>query len=643
MIKGSALLITLTLLLFHSMGVAGNMEAEIVTKGKTNWRIVNVSDGEVCKFAAGELQRYLKEISGCELPIGSGDGPAIVLGLRTDLSSDDDMLLPDPAVGFDGYALAITSDKIVVGGDNERGVVYGVYDLLERIGCRWFYPQQDPKDVEVVPRLSTVRLEVGKTAIASPIEYRICNASSFFFEVNPSAMKAQLDVAMKARYNGMGWQCDHRTPVGEQYKQMEAGGVIKEIKKRGMILHGPAHSYPHFLPNDLYNEHPEWFGMRNGKRVKQEFAGSQFCLSNPEARQMFIKNAEKFVLESPGLDIFCPLPFDGGQFCECPECSKSTPADLMFVLMNELIERLSVSAPKLLVETYGGYNPKEPPEKVKPHPKLRIIWAHWGRYHGYGYDDARYDLKDNLEKWRKSAPGGFTLCQYYTDNFATPWISAPYAIVIKGDRRYILSSGVKGVYVLHWAKGYWWNHGLNSYMAGRCFYDVSLDPYDLIRDYAVYYFGENAGPLLSAYYTQWATNIDLPYHVRDGTSESDRKLLAEQRRLWINPAVEAVKDDPLLSHRVGKVDKLHRVAEMLAEAHRMREEVAELRKAGDIKGARKLLEKAKAYTDEVLAYMASVADLGEGLIDRNEVSGFITLGVKRWIEEEEKAIGGIAK
>jgi len=180
-------------------------------------------------------------------------------------------------------------------------------------------------------------------------------------------------------------------------------------------------------------------------------------------------------------------------------------------------------------------------------------------------------------------------------------------------------------------------------MAGRCFDDICLDQYDLIRDYAVRYFGENAGPLLSAYYIQWATNIDLLYHVRDGTSESDRKLLAEQRRLWVDPAVEAVKDDPLLSHRVGKVDKLHRVAEMLAEAHRMREEVAEQRKAGDIKGARKLLEKAKAYTDGVLAYMASVAELGEGLIDRNEVSGFITLGVKRWIEEEEKAIEGIAK
>ncbi len=215
--------------------------------------------------------------------------------------------------------------------------------------------------------------------------------------------------------------------------------------------------------------------------------------------------------------------------------------------------------------------------------------------------------------------------------------------MLKGDRRYILNNGIQGIYVLHWAKGYWWNHGLNSYLAGRCFYDVSLDPYDLIRDYAIHYFGNNAGQLLAAYYTQWATNVDLVYHVRDGANESDRKMLAEQRRLWIAPAVEAVKGDPILSHRVGKVEKLHRTAEMLAEAHRIREEIAELLKAGDIAGARKLLQKAKIYTDEVIAYMATIAELNQGLIDRNEVSGFITLGVKGWIKEREKELEEAAK
>lgn len=615
-----------------------SMKTVIVRDGKSTWGIRNTSaESRVCAFAFEELRKYLKIISGCPLSEGSG-GPNIILGLREDLHPADEAGLPRPAEGFDGFTLAITAEKIVIAGENERGLIYGVYDLLERIGCRWFYPQQDPEDTEVVPRMETIELEPVSFSIASPIKYRICNASSFFFEIEPEIMKAQLDAAMKARYNGMGWQCDHRSFVGDQYNEMVETGVLDEMKKRGMLLHGPAHSFPHFLPNDLFDEYPEWFGMREGKRMIQVFGGAQFCWSNHEARKTFIDNAEKFVLDSPGLDIFCTLGFDGGPACACPECAKSTPADLVFLLMNELIERLEKSAPHMIVETSGGYNPvHEPPQGIPAHPKLRVIWAHWGRYHGMGYDDDRYPWKPNLETWRKAVPGRLTLCQYYTDNFATPWISAPYPKVIAGDRRYILETGIDAVYMLMWAKGYWWNHSFNNYMAGVCFYDASRDPWEIIRDYAHHYFGPDAGPLLAQYLAQWVEEIDLPYHVRDGSNESERQMLADQRRKWI-PSVEAVRNDPVLSHRVGKVEKLHRAAERLSSVHVYREKVAALREAGEFGKASELVEEARTCADGVIAFLAELAALDQGLIDRKEVPGFISLGVKGWIEKEEKLI-----
>ena len=618
------------------------MGVVIVKDGRSDWQVVNVTNGcKVCAFAAEELRKYIERTSGCELPVAGkvGDGPAIVLGLRKDLPSDE-ALLPKQAKGYDGYALRIAEKRIIICGDNERGVIYGVYDLLERIGCRWFYPQQDPKDTEVVPRLKTIELEADAVSVASPLRIRICNSSAFFFYVHPDIMKKQLDVAMKARYNGIGWQCDHRTYVGDQYKEMGKIGVIAEMKKRGMLLHGPGHSFPHFLSNDYFDQHPEWFGVRDGKRMKQVFGGAQFCWSNPEARKKFIDNAEKFLLDCPGIDIFYTVGFDGGQACECPECKKSTPGDLIFNLMNELTERLSESAPHVLVETSGFYNPViDPPKNTKAHDKLRVIWAHWGRYHGYGFDDPRYEPISNLESWLRAVPGRLSLCMYYTDNFATPWVSAPYTIVLEGDRRYILDKGIDDIYMLVYPEGYWWNHALNNYMSGRCFYDASLDPHDVLTDYAVRYFGSDAGPLLAAYYGQWAKEIDLCYHVRDGSTSADRVMLSDQRRLWINPAVEAVKGDPVLSHRVGKVEKLHHAAERLTELHRRRERVEQARAAGDFKKASELLEKARTYADkEVIAYLTELADLNQGLIDRNEVPGFMTLGIKGWLDEEQKAI-----
>ena len=117
-----------------------------------------------------------------------------------------------------------------------------------------------------------------------------------------------------------------------------------------------------------------------------------------------------------------------------------------------------------------------------------------------GYDDLRYDRKDNLEKWRRAARGGITICQYYTDNFAEPWVMSPFTVALEGDRRYFRQNRIDSVYLLMWPRGYWWNHGLNAYLAGRCFYDFALNPQDLLRDYARNYFGPEAGPLLADYF-----------------------------------------------------------------------------------------------------------------------------------------------
>lgn len=610
---------------------------------KSEWTITNVSNAStVCRFAVEELQRYLKLISGCDLQIQEkhhGESVFIV-GLRQDVTQDSKQSLPPQAEGFDGYAVSVGERNIVVAGDNERGVVYGVYDLLEKLGCRWFYPMQDPKDREVVPTLDVVAFEPGAWSVASPIPIRLCNATSFFFEIVPEIMRTQLDVAMKSRYNGMAWQCDHRSYVGDQYREMDQAGIIDEIKKRGMLFHGPAHSFQHFLRDDDYfDDHPEWFGMRDGKRVHQVFGGSQFCWSNPEARRQFVLNAERFVLDSPALDIFCTLGFDGGPACDCPECQKSTPADLVFVLLGELCDRLRESAPHVMVETSGGYNPvHEPPKAIVPPENLRVVWAHWGRNYSTGYDDPEYCWKDNLELWRKSVKNRLTLCQYYTDNFASPWIAAPYTIAMESDRRYVLKSGIDGIYMLMWAKGYWWNHGLNHHLAGRCFYDISSDLTELIHDYALHYFGPDAGALLSEYYQQWAREIELCYRVKDNSRPQDRDMLADQRKQWIDPAVQAVKDDPLLSHRVGKVATLHGAAEKLTQAHAMRDEIERLRASGDFDGALRVLQAARVFTDEVIQHMAWVASLDQGLVDAGEVPNFITKNIKGWLNTEQEAI-----
>jgi hypothetical protein len=310
------------------------------------------------------------------------------------------------------------------------------------------------------------------------MKYRICNGSEWFFEMQgPPALK-QLAWAMKARYNAMGWQGDSHTPLEKQYQQLGELGLLGELKKRDMLLHGPAHSFNLLLrAEDYMTNHPEWFGLRNGKRVPQTFAGAQFCWSNPQARKKFTDNVEAFARPAPQIHILCLVPFDGGQACECDQCKKAGASNLLMLLMGEVIERLKTCRPDLLVETVGGYGAvTDPPETAQIHPQQRVVWAHWGRGYTMGYDDDGYGRKANLEKWRRAARGGITICQYYTDNFAEPWVISPFTVAMEGDRRYFRQKGIDSVYMLMWPRGYWWNHSLNGYLAGHCFYDFSLSP-----------------------------------------------------------------------------------------------------------------------------------------------------------------------
>ena len=64
-------------------------------------------------------------------------------------------------------------------------MIYGVYELLERLGCRWFYPTQDVRDPEVIPHEPSLAIAAGRWAVASPMKHRIYNGDAWFFDIDP--------------------------------------------------------------------------------------------------------------------------------------------------------------------------------------------------------------------------------------------------------------------------------------------------------------------------------------------------------------------------------------------------------------------------------------------------------------------------
>src|SRR4051812_24303578 len=70
------------------------------------WAIHTISTNVAeVRFAAEELQKYLREINGAKLSIAStpGTGKTIAIGLRRDISSVLAQSLPAQRSGYDGY------------------------------------------------------------------------------------------------------------------------------------------------------------------------------------------------------------------------------------------------------------------------------------------------------------------------------------------------------------------------------------------------------------------------------------------------------------------------------------------------------------------------------------------------------------
>src|SRR5687768_13525936 len=145
----------------------------LVKDGQPNAAIVAANEPHAAQ-AAGEIQKYVERMSGAKLPIvnepaanDSGLPVTIAVG-HTQVAAKAGVTIPsgfkevvgDPNVfEEEAYVLKTQGDTVIVGGNSDgpyQGTIYAGYELLERLGCRWYFPGEWG---EVVPEQKTVTLK----------------------------------------------------------------------------------------------------------------------------------------------------------------------------------------------------------------------------------------------------------------------------------------------------------------------------------------------------------------------------------------------------------------------------------------------------------------------------------------------------
>lgn len=280
----------------------------------------------VVKYAASELAFHLKESLAQECSIRQSD-LLEVAELR--IAGDAVRLAaPELQTAVDSYTLQIRPDSISVyaASGNERGVLYGVYALLEDdFRCRWYTPE-----LTVIPEVEHLEIAEGVRQYAPPVQWR----EVFYYEA------AEPVFAGRQRLNGnTSGRCE-RSP-GRR--------VIDEGAHGDWGLW--CHSMFSLLDPELYQTHPEYFAEVDGKRVAPKPDGTQACMTDPAVADIVIEALRKKIAATPPPSVpwAGPLRYwsvsqmDGRGYCTCSRCAavdreNGSPIGSILQLVNRVAE-----------------------------------------------------------------------------------------------------------------------------------------------------------------------------------------------------------------------------------------------------------------------------------------------------------------
>ena len=133
------------------------------------------------------------------------------------------------------------------------------------------------------------------------------------------------------------------------------------------------------IPVDDYLEsHPEWFALVDGKRDPLSHYGWQYDYSNLE---LVSEVAEKVIQKldaEPRLTNYSIAANDGFEegWCECEGCAVlGNPTDQILTFANRVAEIVSEKYPDKTISILSYHNSFFPPEKVKAHPNVEVMFC----------------------------------------------------------------------------------------------------------------------------------------------------------------------------------------------------------------------------------------------------------------------------
>jgi hypothetical protein len=413
----------IALALAGASGLGSRADLTLSDNGQTAYRIVIVSNAIPSeRYAAAELQRYLLKLSGATIPIVTD---AERLERREILVGDSEHVHQLAAgsgldkVGPDGFLLRVRGEDLVIVGGKPRGTLNGVYTFLEeKLGVRWFTPE-----LEVVPKVSRIQLPDLDETVIPALENR---------DVYWREMMRDADFAARHRLNGQhyGLKEKHGGPFTQYYPFV--------------------HSFDLLIPRDLFQEHPEYFPLIQGKR-KDGYV--QRCLSNPDVLRIAVENVQKWIQAHPEANIISVSQNDTINNCQCDQCkatddAEGSPAGSLLKFVNAIAEVIEKDHPHVRIDTLAYQYTRKPPRTIRPRQNVIVRLCSIECCFAHPLEtctsEANQRFRDDIVAWQPLASSLYVWD--YTPNFSHYQQPFPNFASLQANVRFFAHHGVRSLF-----------------------------------------------------------------------------------------------------------------------------------------------------------------------------------------------------
>lgn len=471
--------------------------------------------GVVEKQAVSELSAYMEKITGANVEIINAPSKEkyniyIAVMPSADQFLSKKMKSESRKIGDEGYMIAVDSDGVRIIGKTPIGTLYGVYGFLKKYGSvRWFFPGADG---EYCPKNKNFAVEDG--IIVS----------------NPSFSSRELNLVCVNINSKMTdtWDWMVRNGIQITTRKIRRPELYPaEREKRSDVNVGGGHVFSYLISDKLYDEHPEYFALIDGKRVKQAISGmgdrNQPCTSNPDVFEIMSKKLLEWNDMPPKGGTFLIGNNDGIGWCQCDNCKKLDPAEekekklvstRYWTLLNGLAENAFRKNPDLKLQGWAYQNFQDPPSGIVPDKRFCVLVCVHGRCYRHAINDEKCAVNGRYFKLLKDWVKLNSVSTYEYTNMlpAGEVLYAPTEHIFANDIKTYKKIGLRGslieiappdgVFAKGWTdrkiKEMWVSNWWLVYMMSYFLWDVDADYQAVLEDAGSKFYGA-AWPAMKQY------------------------------------------------------------------------------------------------------------------------------------------------